>query len=144
MNNEQAALMIHGRQYREELTREEEQQLREAGLVAVFGASDDLLEFRGAIDEELGAWDGTTAYLVKKKGEWVAISEDDFEEYKEKLLELGYSLVYYSITAEWSPEEDGESIMSWRITSEIPNAKFFIVEDDDNYCQGLVFSISDM
>ena len=37
-------------------------QMKAAGLVAVFGASDDLAEFRGAIDDEVGTG---TIYLTK-------------------------------------------------------------------------------
>ena len=40
---------------------------KEAGLVIVFGASDDLMEFRGAIYDEVGACDGGTA-LIDKEG----------------------------------------------------------------------------
>ena len=47
---------LNGREYCEELTREEEAQLKAEGYVAAFGASDDLLEFRGAIHNEAGAW----------------------------------------------------------------------------------------
>lgn len=37
---------------------------KEAGLVIVYGASDDLMEFEGAIRDELGAYEGATAYLT--------------------------------------------------------------------------------
>lgn len=146
MNTEQAAALLNGRQYLEEISREEELQFKDLGLVVVFGASDDLLEFRGAINEELGAWDGATVYLVKKKRQWEAISESEFEEYKETLEELGLedALIYHTITAEWGPQQDGESLMSWRITTDIPHSIFFIFEDGENYCQGLVFHISSL
>ncbi|HET8685200.1 MAG TPA: hypothetical protein VFM18_00895 [Methanosarcina sp.] len=65
MNSKELAALLNGRQYRAEITKDEECQATQNNLVVVFGASDDLMEFRGAIDDELGAWEGTTAYLTK-------------------------------------------------------------------------------
>ena len=48
-------------EYRYELTKEQEKEAKELGLVVVFGASDDLMEFRGALDEEFGCPDGGRA-----------------------------------------------------------------------------------
>ncbi|WP_222946299.1 hypothetical protein [Paraburkholderia sp. UCT31] len=42
------------------------EQAKAAGLVIVFGYSDDVMEFRGAIDDQLDSYDGTTAYLDSK------------------------------------------------------------------------------
>ena len=38
---------LNGREYGQELTPAEAQRAKEAGIVVVFGASDDLMEFRG-------------------------------------------------------------------------------------------------
>ena len=38
---------------------------RRANCVIVFGMSDDLLEFSGAIEDEIGAYEGTKAYISK-------------------------------------------------------------------------------
>ena len=35
----------------------------ENNIVVVFGLSDDLMEFRGAIDDELDCYNGTTAHI---------------------------------------------------------------------------------
>ena len=45
---------LSGREYMSEISAEEEREAREKGLVIVFGYSDDCIEFRGAIDDELG------------------------------------------------------------------------------------------
>lgn len=54
---------LNGRQYLNELTKELETYAKENGIVVVFGQSDDLMEVRGAIDEEFGCYDGGIFYL---------------------------------------------------------------------------------
>jgi hypothetical protein len=73
MTKEQLAALLNGREYGSEITREESAQAAKDGLVVLFGASDDLAEFRGAIHDEHGCWDGgAPIYLMD--GE---IFEDD-------------------------------------------------------------------
>jgi len=55
LTKEQLAAMLNGRRYRDEITEKEEKLAKENNLVVLFGASDDLIELRGAIDEEIGA-----------------------------------------------------------------------------------------
>ena len=57
------AKKLNGRQYLNELTKEDEAYARENGIVVVYGQSDDLMEVRGAIDEEFCCYDGGTFYL---------------------------------------------------------------------------------
>lgn len=63
MNAKELASQMDGRGIGDEITNEEVAGAREDGLIAIFGASDDLMEFRGALCEEIGACDGTTAYI---------------------------------------------------------------------------------
>lgn len=58
MTKEQLAARLNGRQYGDEITRAEEQLAKENGLVVIFGASDDLCEMRGAINDEFDCYDG--------------------------------------------------------------------------------------
>jgi len=64
MDTKEAAAQLDGSQYGQEGSRELFAAMKAAGLVAVFGASDDLVEFRGAIDDEVGAYGGTTIPLT--------------------------------------------------------------------------------
>ena len=66
MTKEQLAEMLNGRQYGDETTPEIERLAKENGLCIAFGASDDLLEFRGSVYDEAGAYNGTVVYLSKK------------------------------------------------------------------------------
>lgn len=145
MTKEQLAAQLNEREYSEEITREEESLARNNGLIVIFGASDDLLEFRGAVHEELGAYGGTTTYLIQKKGKWEAINEDELEEYKETLEELGLSshLLTHEITARWAPRVDDHHY-SWEIVAKVPHAHFDIMEDEEFYCRGIVLDIKDL
>ena len=53
---------LDGREYGNEITKSEEQEAKELGFVVVFGYSDDNAEFRGAIDDEVGCFDGGRVY----------------------------------------------------------------------------------
>ena len=73
MAKEQLAAKLNGRQYGNEITREEEQTAKENNLVVIFGASDDLCEMRGAIDDEFDCYDGGDIECEKFPGELRAI-----------------------------------------------------------------------
>lgn len=66
ITKEELAEKLNGRTYLNEMTEEEEQEAKESELVVVFGQSDDLVELRGAIDDELDMYDGGTIYLTKE------------------------------------------------------------------------------
>lgn len=142
MTKEQLAARLNGREYRNEISKQESEEAAKSGFVVVFGASDDLMEFRGAIHEELGAWNGATVYIAKKGGEWAVIEEEEYHSFLTALEEMGIALPYaHEITAEWAPEE---SKYSWLINTEIPHATFDIMEDGELYCRGIVFSVNDL
>ena len=124
MTPKEAAEALNNSQYREEGSKELFAQMNDVGLVAVFGGSDDLMEFRGAIDDEIGAWDGTTVW-VDNKGNL------EFE---------GERGIGTKIDALWCEEEG----YSWTYRTDIPHETFEVLEDDDKYCRGIVFSLSDV
>ena len=148
MNKEQFAQLLKGRnyseEYRREISREEHLLAKENNLLVCFGESDDLLEFRGIIYDEIGVYDGGTAYIIKKKGDVIdAISENDLNEIQDIMddKELEFNIPKIEISAEWCPEN---SKYSWVIDSFLPHAKFDIMEDGDFYCSGIVIEKSDI
>ncbi|MBQ6521159.1 MAG: hypothetical protein IJI14_20820 [Anaerolineaceae bacterium] len=131
ITKEEFAAKINNREYSEELTKQEEQEAKENGLIVVFGASDDLMEFRGAIYDEAGCYDG---------GEVTFDSEgtsDDGKDHKN------------TIEAVWcgkdpeSLDEEG-NVITWTYRTEIPHATFMVFDDGEAYCRGIVFSIDDI
>lgn len=129
----EAAAALNGSQYRSEGSRALWADMKAARLVAVFGASDDLMEFRGAIDDEIGAYDGTTAYVTR---EGLFASECDCDDcpYAAKAMKAATP-----IDAKW---DEGE--YSWTYDTAIPHSTFEVLEDDDKYCRGIVFALSDV
>lgn len=133
ITRDEAAAKLDGNQYREEGSREFFKELKEAGLVAVFGASDDLMEFRGAIYDEIGAYNGGTAYLTNEGLLQSKCEEGEDCPYFKQLLGKAST-----ITAIW--DRDG---FSFQYETEIPHSTFVIMEDDDTYCKGIVFALAD-
>jgi len=142
VTKEQLAAKLNDREYTREITREEEDQAKQAGLVVVFGYSDDNIELRGAIDDEYGAYKGTTI-MVDREGivpVWeymigTEVEEAEFEKYFQRKQHAK------KIKAIWNAELDQ---FAWTFETEIPHATFEILEDAVNYCRGIVFSIDDL
>lgn len=101
-------------EYRFELSKEAETVAKENRLVVVYGVSDDLCEFQGAIDAEFDCYDGGTITLCD----------------------------YPTITIEavWS-DNNG---YNWSYMTDISHEEFDIFEDGEKYCKGIVFCLDDV
>lgn len=138
MDVKELAAKLNGREYCREITDEEAKQAKESGLVVVFGASDDLIEFRGAIRDEGDCYDGGSV-LIDAKGvltSWDSASEceESAQEYFERKAKAS------TITALWAKEPG----YSWTYKTDIPHETFEIVEDGGPYCRGIVFNIGEI
>lgn len=129
----QTATRLDGREYGHELTGEEAGALEtnQARLVVVFGASDDLMEFQGAIDDEIGAYEGTAVFITEGG---LLKNECDSEDCPH-FAKMQQAAPW--IEACWEPG-DG---LSWAYNTDIPHETFEIVEDGEPYCRGIVFSL---
>ena len=112
MTLKEFAQMLDGREYLHEITKEEEALAKELGFVVVFGYSDDNAELRGAIDDEIGCFDGG------------------------KLEHKDLPDVIY---AKWC---DRETNYLWSYKTTIPHETFRIYEDGDYWCVGIVCDIN--
>ncbi len=133
MNKEQLAAKLNGREYGNEISKSECADAKAAGLVIVFGYSDDNIEFRGAIEDESGCGEGTSIYLHR---EGILASHDRecdcyFCGYTESVKKCA------EITTIWSDDE-----YSWKYQTDIPHASFDIREGDEKYCRGIVFELA--
>ena len=76
MNAESLSKKLNGCEYRDEVSTEVANEAKERGLVIVFGASDDLIEFRGAIYDEIDAYEGTH-FIIATPGTEIQVDEDE-------------------------------------------------------------------
>ena len=135
MTAKELAEMLSGRKYGMEITSEEARAAKDAGLVVVYGYSDDNVEFSGAINDEVGAYNGTTVYLtpdgVLQKPD---CGQDDcpyFAREREKAR---------TIKAVWH-DKGGPC---WTFETDIPHETFTVMEDGEPFCVGIVFSMVDL
>lgn len=134
MSPQEFASLLNGREYRKEITDDEANQAFDAGLVVVFGASDDLVELRGRIDDEAGAYNGTTIHLTSAGLLKNDCSADDCPHFvKAKESAATIDAIF-----------DNDTGYTWTYNTEIPHATFDIVEEGETYCRGIVFRLTDV
>lgn len=139
MNAKQLAKRLNGREYGNEIRKEEEKQAKEDGLVVCFGYSDDNMELVGAINDEIGAYGGRNV-RVSRNGvlqTWEQIQDGD-EATAEKYFKAK-AAGFKTITTNWC--KDG---YSWVMSIDCPFEPFDIMEDGEKFCRGIVFSLSDL
>jgi Rad3-related DNA helicase len=137
MTKEELAQELNGREYRMEITREEAKEAKSNNLVVVFGASDDLMEFRGAIDDETDAYEGVTVSIDKNGLLENQCDNDECPYFADRTAKAA------KIKAVWCPH--GKDL-SWEYYTEIPHATFYVMDKDKShfYCRGIVFSMGDV
>ncbi len=140
LTKEEAAARLDGNEYAKEGSQALWAEMKAAGLVAVFGASDDLMEFRGAVHDEIGAYDGGTARFTRE-GLLSLDNKCAHHRCPYHLAEVAKAKkIATSVKALWDPG-DG---LSWRMETKIPHASFKIMEDGETFCIGLVFALADV
>lgn len=121
----QLAKKLDGREYLHEITPEEEHEAAANALVVVFGMSDDLMEFCGAIDAEIDCYEGRTVYVNANGG--IALDQNNNSG--------------EAITAVWCAEGLD---FAWLFDTAIPHEVFRVLEDGEHYCLGIVFDLNDL
>jgi len=137
---------LDGREYLNELTEEEEKEALQDNVLIVYGYSDDDLELRGIIDDEIGAWNGTSIYIGRKNNKltWRFIQKEN--DYMDHDDEEEYDLTGFkkcgTIIAEFAPINEKEEVYAtWSITTDMKHEKFNIMEDGELFCSGVVISL---
>lgn len=130
MNIKEFSKSISGKEYGyPQFTKEEIETAKENGFVIVCGASDDLMEFEGAIRNEIGCYDGGTTWV---KGDRVNDAPIVAGEKAIKAIWCG------------AEKDDCGNEITWTYETEIPHETFMIYEDGEPYCRGIAFSIDDV
>lgn len=133
MNIQEVADKLNGIQYGEEgkvLTLDFCKQLRREGIVVVRGYSDDVVEFDGAISDELGAYD----HYVNRHGLIQNECDRDRCPYFERILKEAK----HYVKPLWCEVED----YAWAYDTNISHVTFDVMEGEDKYCRGIVFRLT--
>lgn len=137
ITKEELAAKLNGRERGDEITFEDQCLALKSNLFVLFGASDDLLEVRGAQYDEFGAYGGND-FSIKKKG-ILEIPEEDSEVLDRYgvldtvLADSGHVKICW-----------GKGKYTWSFETKIPHAKFDIFSGDELFCQGIVISQEDI
>lgn len=139
MTKEQLAAQLNGRNYPLALELAVTVEAKANGLVIVYGASDDLMEFDGALYDEVIVYSGGYA-LVDAAGvlDLDQIDDDDDEAIADFVARKKTAR---TIEAIWS-EAGNEA--AWTYKTDIPHATFEVLDEGDTYCRGIIFSLSDL
>jgi len=134
MNKKYLAQLLNGRQIGKEISKQEASDACDAGLVVIYGASDDLIEIEGAISDEVCSFDGQTWALFHKGELYQSSCESE-----DCPHELAIQEKCHTVKAIFGGDD-----FTWTYETKIPHETFEIFEDGDKFCRGIVFSIDDI
>lgn len=132
MTAQELAHYLNGRTYGNELPKSLEQEAENSGLVVIFGTSDDLLELRGAIFDEISCYGGGDLYLDSTFP--YIIQDCMFNPNCQYITKQKKSAK--KITALWNLNG-----YPWSYKTDIPHETFIIYENGEPYCRGIVFRL---
>ena len=138
MTAAELAAKLDGRKIGTEILKAESSTAKDAGLVVVYGYSDDNVEFAGAIDGEVGAYDGATIHLFQNG--ILLEPECGIAENIECPYFSAAKRAAETIKAVWH-DKCGPF---WTFETDIPHETFTIMEDGEPWCIGMVFSMKDL
>lgn len=140
MTSEECAARLAGLDDCREIGTALEAEAKAAGLVIVLGSGDDLMQFRGAIHDDLETYDGRVAEIDAQGlfPAWAEIDTDHPEGIRAWLArEAGDKA---TISAVWC----GEGGYLWSYRTDLPHATFDIMEEGEPFCRGIVFALADL
>jgi hypothetical protein len=141
MTAKSLAEQLNGSEYPLLISKALRYEMQRAALVIVYGASYDLMEFDGAIYDEIACYGCDTVVKVDIEGVLVDLQtllentedEDELRDYfRRKLTDKEVEAIR---------DSDG---YFWTYRTNIPHETFDVVDDCGNYCRGIVFSVDDL
>jgi len=133
MTAKEMADRLNGREYTNETDANDTKDAKDSGLLICYGASDDLLELCGVINDEVSAYRGVSCDIDIESLEIMPTKDD--EGYCEKCRARAK---FITINAQWCPKD---LKTSWRITTLVPHETFDIMKDGELYCRGCVIEL---
>lgn len=137
MTAKELAVILNGREIGGEIFPGEERDAKAAGLVVVYGYSDDTMDLRGSIHDEVDCYDGGIAYLTK---DGILREPDQFCNSDKCPYFAAAKNNAKTIKAVWH-DKGGPC---WTFATSISHETFTIFEDGEPFCEGMVFSMGDL
>jgi hypothetical protein len=129
------ASLLNGNECLEKITEEQEKMAKELGFVVVFGQSDDLVEFRGAIRDEVDCYAPENGQVIYFDGLNILNNQKNFYDFDVDEYRWASNL-----TAFCFKEED----ICWTYETDLPHENFEIFRDNSVYCGGIVFETKNL
>lgn len=150
ISKERLAEIINGREYREEVTPEIEQVAKASNLVIIYWYSDDWVELRWAINDELWAYNWTD-FIIEKSWKCIAtidqveemLDDSDIEYDTKEILNKIYKEHLEKNSTEVVASYD-EDWYSWVIKTDCPHSTFEIMEEWEKFCKWIVINLNDI
>lgn len=143
MTKEELAAKLNGREYTNEITKQEESQAKDSRLVVIFGASDDLCELRGAIYDELGAYKEAMLFIAIDGTLLPEIEDDDMDVLKKYGALVAIQRMHDQATkvrAYWCATEE----YSWTYETKAPHSTFDVMDGKEKYCRGIILDLNEL
>lgn len=143
LTKESLALKLNNCQIDQEISKADEQEAKKNNLVIVFGASDDLIEFRGAINDEQGASAGHISYIYEYAKGFKLIDFCETLDCNNCFLanEILPQILAQSIKIKALWDKEG---YAWSYEVDFPHSTFDVLEGSDKYCKGIVFDLDEV
>lgn len=123
---------LDGREYGDEIKDIECEHAADANLLVVFGYSDDSVEFRGAFADGAGASSRERKTYFTRKGLLQPHDQRDCE-----CPFCGYAAaVAAAMSVTSSRDKNG-----WHFATDLSHAKFRVMKDGEQFCEGLVIQL---
>lgn len=150
LTKEQLAQKLNGVQYNHEskLIKPLLQEIKEAALLVIYGASDDLVEFGGVWWDEAGAFDGSVLRfnsdgLIQSEGDFVEELSNSLQEIEDEENILVKMQNYCDLwtNASWVKVIIPDDGSNFAYETNLPFATFEVLDEDRLYCVGLVVEL---
>lgn len=95
---------------------------KDNNILIAYGGSDDLLELRGAINEEYGAWEGFDPRVMSGDGR--------------REIEVLKKLLSIDLVMNWCPNDELSG--NFTLKEGVEFEEFDIIEDEEVFCRGVI------
>ena len=139
------AEMLNGRNYGYEITEEQEEIAKDAGLVIVFSYTDDWIELRWAIND-YGISPNNKIFFIDKKDKEIIKNLEHYTAGKNNLFKT-IAKEYFEkncIELEMMTKRDWEYFLNYKLKSNTEVATFDIMEGWKKICEWIIFNINDL